>query len=283
MPATTAEPAVGAISVPSVRTVVVLPAPFGPRKPNTSPHPTLNETSDSAVRSPKRLVSPSTVIASSPACPRRGDGVDASARSLAIAATCSGVRSTGSRAAAAGASSTASPRVLRARRTGASRPRCTRRPARARRRSARSSRAPPPARRSRRRRGRRRSPIPARPAAGSPPRSGGGRTTAVTAIRAPEAASSGDYTREPGARCTPGRTATRAPAFIAHRGRRWRPRHARRGPSSPASPDRAAGRRAELGARLSRRRVRRGRPRRRCRRCRRGSAPAGRSPRPRRP
>jgi hypothetical protein len=36
-PATLAEPDVGAMSVPSVRTVVVLPAPFGPRKPKTSP------------------------------------------------------------------------------------------------------------------------------------------------------------------------------------------------------------------------------------------------------
>ena len=32
-----ADPELGAIRVPSVRTVVVLPAPFGPRKPNTSP------------------------------------------------------------------------------------------------------------------------------------------------------------------------------------------------------------------------------------------------------
>jgi hypothetical protein len=37
MPATIADPEFGAISVPNVRTVVVLPAPFGPRKPNTSP------------------------------------------------------------------------------------------------------------------------------------------------------------------------------------------------------------------------------------------------------
>ena len=37
MPATVADPEVGAISVPSVRTVVVFPAPFGPRNPNTSP------------------------------------------------------------------------------------------------------------------------------------------------------------------------------------------------------------------------------------------------------
>ena len=36
-PATVADPKVGAISVPSVLTVVVLPAPLGPRKPNTSP------------------------------------------------------------------------------------------------------------------------------------------------------------------------------------------------------------------------------------------------------
>ena len=37
MPATVADPEVGASSVPSVRTVVVFPAPLGPRKPNTSP------------------------------------------------------------------------------------------------------------------------------------------------------------------------------------------------------------------------------------------------------
>lgn len=37
MPATVADPEVGVSSVPSVRTVVVLPAPFGPRNPNTSP------------------------------------------------------------------------------------------------------------------------------------------------------------------------------------------------------------------------------------------------------
>ena len=37
IPATIAAPELGAISVPNVRTVVVLPAPFGPRKPNTSP------------------------------------------------------------------------------------------------------------------------------------------------------------------------------------------------------------------------------------------------------
>jgi hypothetical protein len=56
MPATIADPELGAISVPSVRTVVVLPAPFGPRNPNTSPLATLNETSDTAVRPSKTLV-----------------------------------------------------------------------------------------------------------------------------------------------------------------------------------------------------------------------------------
>jgi hypothetical protein len=56
MPATMAEPAVGEISVARIRTVVVLPAPFGPRNPNTSPLATRNETSDTAVRPPKTLV-----------------------------------------------------------------------------------------------------------------------------------------------------------------------------------------------------------------------------------
>src|ERR1019366_2380860 len=56
MPATVAEPAVGEISVPRIRTVVVLPAPFGPRNPTTSPPATLNDTSDTAVRAPKTLV-----------------------------------------------------------------------------------------------------------------------------------------------------------------------------------------------------------------------------------
>ena len=37
MPATIADPSSARSACPSVRTVVVLPAPFGPRKPNTSP------------------------------------------------------------------------------------------------------------------------------------------------------------------------------------------------------------------------------------------------------
>src|SRR5437764_387676 len=55
MPATIAVPELGAISVASVRTVVVLPAPFGPRKPKTSPWPTLNDRSSKARRSPNRF------------------------------------------------------------------------------------------------------------------------------------------------------------------------------------------------------------------------------------
>ena len=44
------------MSVPSVRTVVVFPAPLGPRKPKTSPRPISKETSSNATRSPKRFV-----------------------------------------------------------------------------------------------------------------------------------------------------------------------------------------------------------------------------------
>jgi hypothetical protein len=44
-PATRAEPASGCSSAISSRMVVVLPAPFGPRKPNTSASSTWNETS----------------------------------------------------------------------------------------------------------------------------------------------------------------------------------------------------------------------------------------------
>src|SRR3984885_14057312 len=74
MPATIADPELGAISVPNVRTVVVLPAPFGPRNPNTSPLATLNETSDTAVRPPKTLVRWLTSMATGAAreaCPAR--------------------------------------------------------------------------------------------------------------------------------------------------------------------------------------------------------------------
>ena len=56
MPATSAVPAVGATRVLNVRTVVVLPAPLGPRNPKTSPRRTLNETSSNATREPNCLV-----------------------------------------------------------------------------------------------------------------------------------------------------------------------------------------------------------------------------------
>jgi hypothetical protein len=66
MPATDADPDVGVISVPSIRTVVVLPAPFGPRNPNTSPLPTLNDTSSTALLPPKTLLRWLTSIAAAP-------------------------------------------------------------------------------------------------------------------------------------------------------------------------------------------------------------------------
>src|SRR6478672_3686466 len=43
-PATVARPAVGVSSVVSIRRVVVLPAPFGPRKPTISPSSTVRST-----------------------------------------------------------------------------------------------------------------------------------------------------------------------------------------------------------------------------------------------
>jgi hypothetical protein len=69
--ATTADPEPGTISVPGVRTVVVLPAPLGSRKPNTSRSPTSNETSSNATRSPNRLFKCSTMSADSPLEPPR--------------------------------------------------------------------------------------------------------------------------------------------------------------------------------------------------------------------
>ena len=51
-PAITAVPFVGGRKPVSMRIVVVLPAPFGPRKPTTSPFPTENETSSTASTSP---------------------------------------------------------------------------------------------------------------------------------------------------------------------------------------------------------------------------------------
>ena len=57
-PQTVADPELGARSVASVRTVVVLPAPLGPRNPKISPRSISNDTSSKATRSPNRLPSP---------------------------------------------------------------------------------------------------------------------------------------------------------------------------------------------------------------------------------
>src|SRR5689334_9693251 len=62
-PATVAEPEVGFISVQSMLMVVVLPAPLGPRNPNTSPLATSKSTPRTALISPKSFWSPLTTIA----------------------------------------------------------------------------------------------------------------------------------------------------------------------------------------------------------------------------
>src|SRR4051812_7432558 len=62
-PSTVACPAVGVISPSTIRSVVVLPAPFGPRNPTIRPSSTVNDRSSTASTSPKRFVSPATSIA----------------------------------------------------------------------------------------------------------------------------------------------------------------------------------------------------------------------------
>ena len=62
-PWTVALPAVGFTSPSSIRSVVVLPAPLGPRKPTTRPSSAVNDRSSTASTGPKRLVSPATSIA----------------------------------------------------------------------------------------------------------------------------------------------------------------------------------------------------------------------------
>ena len=57
-----AVPAVGIMKPASMRIVVDLPAPFGPRKPSTSPRATVNVTLSTAVKLPNRLVSPAISI-----------------------------------------------------------------------------------------------------------------------------------------------------------------------------------------------------------------------------
>ena len=56
-PATRAEPDDGASRPMRMRIAVVFPAPFAPRKPNTSPRATENEMRSTAVKSPKVRVS----------------------------------------------------------------------------------------------------------------------------------------------------------------------------------------------------------------------------------
>src|SRR5215469_9541122 len=55
-PHTVADPAVGLSSVVSMRSVVVLPAPFGPRKPTISPSSTARSTPRTASTGPLRLL-----------------------------------------------------------------------------------------------------------------------------------------------------------------------------------------------------------------------------------
>ena len=52
LPATRTVPEVAAMKVVMIRMVVLLPAPFGPRKPTTSPRPTENDTASSATCCP---------------------------------------------------------------------------------------------------------------------------------------------------------------------------------------------------------------------------------------
>ena len=62
-PPTVAVPAVGRNSVVSILTTVDLPAPFGPRKPNTSPGATERSIPSTAITSPKVRTSPSASTA----------------------------------------------------------------------------------------------------------------------------------------------------------------------------------------------------------------------------
>src|SRR5215218_4360166 len=59
MPSQDAVPESGRRMSSTIRIVVVLPAPFAPRKPNTDPFGTSNEIPSSAVIGPNRLTNPS--------------------------------------------------------------------------------------------------------------------------------------------------------------------------------------------------------------------------------
>ena len=62
-PATMALPLVGRPRPVRSRSVVVLPAPFGPRKPKTEPLGTVRSSASRAMTSPYRLLSPRTSMA----------------------------------------------------------------------------------------------------------------------------------------------------------------------------------------------------------------------------
>jgi hypothetical protein len=62
LPLTSARPAVGRARPTIILSAVVLPAPFGPRKPVTAPARTANDSSSTAFTGPYRFVKPSTTI-----------------------------------------------------------------------------------------------------------------------------------------------------------------------------------------------------------------------------
>src|SRR4051794_942054 len=76
MPATLADPEEGRARPVSRRSVVVLPAPFGPRKPNTLPLGTVSARRSSAVVRPNVLERSLVSIASSVAESAGGAGHD---------------------------------------------------------------------------------------------------------------------------------------------------------------------------------------------------------------
>src|SRR5258706_473463 len=72
MPRTRRCPEVTGETHPIMRIVVVLPAPLGPRKPKTSPRPTLKSKPSAATRSPNSLVSPRASMSAPGGSARRG-------------------------------------------------------------------------------------------------------------------------------------------------------------------------------------------------------------------
>ena len=70
-----AEPAVGATSPSSIRSVVVFPAPLGPRSPTTRPGASCTVRSSTATTSPKRLVRPSKAMTDMDRCPLVSGGI----------------------------------------------------------------------------------------------------------------------------------------------------------------------------------------------------------------